>query len=260
MRGRENALPAASRMGSALGIASRGARWYSGRMPLWSGVAVFLLGLAAARPLAAESLYVFFPTTVRPHVLQKGLSGSGLDVIAFGRFADFEDKARSAPPDAILTLPEVVANMEGYQVAVPGRHNGESREPYFLMSLEKAMDPSSIAGNTIGIVDFLGRKGMQKFMAGIFQPAPTVKTVTKVEDLLPLITFKMADGILVTQAQAEYFRSISNLKFVLTPVPMAKAGTICLAVRKGAEAPKSIRTLKAMDAELRKLLGDVRWE
>jgi hypothetical protein len=226
----------------------------------WFGVSVFFLGFAGARSPGAESLYVFFPTTVRPHVLQKGLAGTGLDVIAFGRFADFEDKAKSKPPDAILSLPEVIMNMEGYSVAVPGKRNGESREPYFLMGVEKAFDPSQIAGSTIGIVDFLGRKGMQKFMADIFQPAPAFKTVAKVEDLLPLITFKMADGILVTQAQADYFRGISQLKFVLTPVPTAKAGTICLAVRKGAEAPKAMRTLKAMDPEMRKLLGDVKWE
>jgi len=229
-------------------------------MSPWFSVLVFLLGLAGAKSLAAESLYVFFPTTVRPYVLQKGLAGSGLEVTAFGRFADFEDETRSKPPDAILSLPEVIGSMEGYRVAVPGKHNGESREPYFLMGVEKAVDPTRIAGGTIGVVDFLGRKGMQKFMADIFQPTPAFKTVAKVEDLLPLITFKMADGILVTQAQANYFRSISHLTFVLTPMPKAKAGALCLAVRKGAEAPKAIRTLKAMDADLRKLLGDVRWE
>lgn len=230
-------------------------------MPRWLQISAFLFGLAGVQTLAAESLYVFFPTTVRPHVLQKGLAGSGLDVTAFGRFADFEDEAKSKPPDAILSLPEVIGNMEGYKVSVLGKRNGESREPYFLMGVDKAVDPSRIAGSTIGIVDFLGRKGMQKFVADIFQPAaPVLKTVAKVEDLLPLLTFKMADGILVTQAQADYFRSISHLNFVLSPVPKAKAGTICLAVRKGAEAPKAVRTLKAMDSDLRKLLGDVKWE
>lgn len=220
---------------------------------------VFLLGLAGGRT-SAESLYVFFPTTMRPHVLQKGLSASGLDVTAFGRFADFEDEAKAKPPDALLTLPEVIGNMEGYKVAVLAKRKGESQEPYFLMGLEKAVDSTRIASITIGMVDFLGRKGMQKFLAGIFQPPPALKTVAKVEDLLPLLTFKLAEGLLVTEAQADYFRTASRQKVVLTPVPRAKAGTICLAVRTGAEAPRSIRSVKSMDADLRNLLGGVKWE
>lgn len=229
----------------------------------WLGMGALFLGLAgSARIQAAESLFVFFPTTVRPHVLQKGISESdpGLDVTAFGRFADFEDGVKAKPPDAILSLPEVIGNLEGYKVAVAGKRKGESREPLFLMSVEKAFDPAHIAGKTIGIVDFLGRKGMQKFVAGLFPSPPSLKTVAKVEDLLPLLTFGMAEGILVDQEQVDYFRGVSQLDFVVTPVPGATAGTVCLAVRKGAEATRSIKALKAMDGNLQKLLGDVKWE
>jgi hypothetical protein len=232
-------------------------------MSVWLGVAAFFLGwMGGAEVHASESLFVFFPTTVRPHILQKGISesGPGVDVTAFGRFADFEDGVKSKPPDAILSLPEVVGNLEGYKVAVIGKRKGESREPFFLMSVEKAIDPSQIAGSTIGIVDFLGRKGMQKFVAGIFPTPPALKTVAKVEDLLPLLTFRMAEGILVTQAQVDYFRSVSQLKFVVTPVPSAAAGSICLAVRKGAEAAKAIQAIRAMRTDVQKLLGDVKWD
>jgi hypothetical protein len=209
---------------------------------------------------ASESLFVFFPTTVRPHILQKGISGPGLEVTAFGRFADFEDGVKAKPPDAILSLPEVIGNLEGYKVAVVGKHKGESQEPFLLVSVEKPLDPARIAGSTIGLVDFLGRKGMQKFVAGIFPSPPAFKTVAKVEDLLPLLTFGMAEGILATQAQVDYFRSVSQLKFTVIPVPGAGAGTICLAIRKGREATQAVKSLKAMDAGLQKLLGDVKWD
>jgi hypothetical protein len=229
-------------------------------MPVRLYALAILLAIAGRPSPAAESLFVFFPTTVRPHVLQKGLAGSGLDVTAFGRFADFEDGVKSKPPDAILSLPEVIGNLEGYKVSVLGKRNGEAREPYFLLGVDKAVEPSALAGGTLGIVDFLGRKGMQKFVAGIFQPPPALKTVAKVEDLLPLLTFKMADGLLVTRAQADYFRSVSQLNFVVTPVPNARTGMICLAVRKGADAPKAVQAVKGMDADLRKLLGEVQWD
>jgi hypothetical protein len=221
---------------------------------------MLLLGLVGAHAGGAENLFVFFPTTVRPHVLQKGLAGPDLVVTAFGRFADFEEVVKAKPPEAILSFPEVIGNLEGYKVAVTGKRGGETQEPYFLVGVEKAIDPAHLAGDAIGSVDFLGRKGMQKFMAGIFQPAPALKTVTKVEDLLPLLTFKMVEGVLATQAQVDYFRSVSRLNFVVTPVPNAKAGTLCLAVRKGAQATKSIQALRTIDADLRKLLGDVQWD
>jgi hypothetical protein len=231
-------------------------------MSAWLHISALCFGVAAPLTQAAEKLFVFFPTTVRPHVLQKGISdaGPGLEVTAFGRFADFENEVKTKPPDAILSLPEVVGNLEGYRVAIVSKRNGDSWEPYFLMGVEKAVELSHIGTSTIGIVDFLGHKGMQKFMAGIFQPSPTLKTVAKVEDLLPLLTFRMAEGILVTQTQVDYFRSVSHLSFVTTPVPNAKAGTICLAVRKDADAPKAIQAIKGMDSNLRKLLGDVKWD
>lgn len=218
-------------------------------------------GVAWSAIPAAEKLYVFYPAAVRPYVLQKGISGlaPGLGVTAFGRYADFEDEVNARPPDAILSLPEVIGALEGYSVAVASRRNGDSVEPYLLLSLEKAVDLSGIAGSTIGIVDFLGRNGMRKYLAGIFQPPPASKTVAKVEDLLPLLTFRMVESILVTASQAAHIQEASRLPFVRTEVPGGKAGTVCLAIRKGASAPKAIAALNAMDAELRNHLGGVQW-
>jgi hypothetical protein len=207
-------------------------------------------------------LFIFFPSAERPHVLQKGISGlaPGLGVTAFGRYADFEEEVKARPPEAILSLPEVIDALEGYSVALGSKRNGEPGETLFLLSLEKLPVLSGLGDATIGVVDFLGRKGMKRYVAGLFQPPPAIKTVAKVEDLLPLLTFRMADAILVTAAQADYFREVSRLAFVKTPVPDAKAGTVCLAVRDGAAAPKAMQAVKAMDAALSKHLGGVKWE
>jgi hypothetical protein len=230
---------------------------------LWLTVSTLVLGLAGSTASAsAEGLYVFFPSAERAHVLQKGISGlaPGLGVTAFGRYADFEDEVKARPPEAILSLPEVIEALEGYSIALASSRNGEPVEPLFLLSLGKPPAFSGMGDATIGAVDFLGRKGMRKYVAGLFQPPPAIKTVAKVEDLLPLLTFRMADAILVTAAQADYFREVSQLAFVKTPVPDARAGTVCLAVRNGAAAPKAMRAMQVMDASLRKHLGDVQWK
>jgi hypothetical protein len=230
---------------------------------IWLSLSALILGLAgSSASTAAEGLYVFFPSTERPHVLQKGISRlvPGLGVTAFGRYADFEDEVKSRPPEAILSLPEVIEALEGYSVALGSKRNGDPGEPLFLLSLEKPPALSGLRDATIGVVDFLGRKGMKKYIAGLFQPPPAIKTVAKVEDLLPLLTFRMVDAILVTAAQADYFREVSQQAFVKTSVPDAKTGTVCLAVRNGAAAPKAMKAMKAMDADLSRHLGGVQWE
>lgn len=222
-------------------------------------ILVFLL--TGVRSMAAESLLVFFPTSVRPQILQRKIASldSTVKVIAFGRFADFQEAVASNPPDAVLSLPEVIKSMEGYTLRIGGRKNGEKSEPYLILSLDQGVDLAGIHKVTIGVADFLGRKGMKTFISEMFQPPPSIKTVAKIEDLLPLLTFKMADGILVTESQVAYFQSVSNLPFVKTPVPHAKAGTISLAVRSGRETPHIVRTVKTMDDELKKMMGDVQW-
>lgn len=210
---------------------------------------------------SGELLYVFFPSTVRPHVLQKRISevNPKIEVVVFGRFADFEEKQALTPPLAILSLPEVISAVGGYSIKFRGKRNGAESEPYFLLSIGTGMDLSKIGGTTIGAVDFLGRKRMKTLVSGMFNPAPSIKTVTKIEDLLPLITFEMAKAILVTESQVDYIRNISQLDFVKTPVPQIRSGTIGLAVKEGGAAPEITRALKSMDEDLLKLFGGVRW-
>lgn len=227
------------------------------RVPL----SLLLLFLIRIDPWSAESLFVFFPSPVRPHILQKRISAinPSVEVTAFAKFADFRDEITSNPPDAVLSLPEVIVTLDGYSVAIGGKRNGVKTEAYLLLSLDQGIDLANIDKSTIGIADFLGRKGMKNFISGMFQPPPAIKTVAKIEDLLPMLTFKMVNGILVTETQMAYFQSVSNLEFVKTLVPHVKSGTISLAVKGGQEVPKIIRTLKSMDGELQKLMGGIQW-
>lgn len=221
---------------------------------------LFLL-LLRVDPWAGESLFVFFPSPVRPQILQKRISAinPSVAVTAFAKFADFQEEVTLNPPDAVLTLPEVIQTLDGYSLTIGGKKNGLKAESYFLLSLDQGIDLAQIDKSTIGIADFLGRKGMKSFISGMFQPPPAIKTVAKIEDLLPMLTFKMVNGILVTETQLAYFQGISKLEFVKTLVPHVKSGTISLAVKGGQEVPKIMRTLKAIDGDLQMLMGGIQW-
>ncbi len=58
----------------------------------------------------AQKLYVFYPTVVRPHILQKKLSEAcpDFEITVFGRFADFKAKVELDKPHALLTKPDVL--------------------------------------------------------------------------------------------------------------------------------------------------------
>ncbi len=224
-------------------------------------ILLFLFVASGFGSCFSETLYIFFPSTVRPRILQQKFSDANpkIQVIVFGRFVDFRDKMASNPPDAVLSLPIVVETLDSYTIKFKGKKNGEESEPYYLLSVDRNIDIAKANEITIGAVDFLGRKGMKEFVSSMFSSPPAIKTVTKIEDLLPLITFEMANAILVTETQAAYFQSVSNLNFVKTRIPNIQSGAISLAMRTGKEAPDIVLTLKTLDKDLLKLMGNVQW-
>ena len=94
-----------------------------------------------------------------------------------------------------------MAQFEGYTTKLSGIKNNEKDEPYILLSVEKMIEPSALEGMTMGAVDYFGRKGMDSLLKKFFTPPPKVKRVTKLEDLLPLISFGMVNAILICQDQ-----------------------------------------------------------
>lgn len=222
---------------------------------------LLLLGLLAANAWTGESLYIFFPSTVSPPILQKQISmlSPEVEVIAFGRYSEFEERIAAEPPDAVLSFPEAIRPLKGYAMAVGSNRNGMASEPYYLLTIDQEIEIAHIGKHTIGAVDFLGRKGMKQFITGIFPHPPTLKTVTKIEDLLPLLTFNMVQGIFVTESQVPYFQTVSNLDFKKIRVPNMHSGTLILAVRDGGSAPKVTRIPNSMEGELLGLMGGIQW-
>ncbi len=203
---------------------------------------------------SAQKLYVFYPTTVRPYVLQEKLSGAcpEMEITVFGRFSDFKAKVESDKPDALLTKPDVLKQFPQYQKSVAGFKKNQDDEPYILLSVDKGVDATSLGGMTIGAIDFLGRKGMENLVASFFKSPPRVKRVTKMEDLLPLLTFNMAKAIFIGKDQKTYFTKKSQLNFIETPLQNVRIGTLILAVQKG-----KTQSSGPIIANVKKLPGDI---
>lgn len=210
----------------------------------------------------AESLYVFYPTVIRPNILEEKLSEAcpGVDIVVFGRYKDFKEKVLKDNPDAVLTKTPLLEQLLHYDIKYRGLRNGSIRENYVLLSVDKPLSPQELTRIPIGAVDFLGRKEMNRFVKELLKVPPRLKRVTKIEDLLPLMTFKMAQGILITEKDISYFKEISKLNFIVTPLPRAMAGIAALAVKKNGNSPAILKAVKEMPAKTTKVFGVEKWK
>ncbi|MCP4348213.1 MAG: hypothetical protein GY795_22150 [Desulfobacterales bacterium] len=210
----------------------------------------------------SETLYVFYPSTISSQVMEKELGEAcqGVQITVFGRYKDFKAKVGMDSPDAILTKEPVISRTEGYSIQKKGTRKGSADEFYVLLSADKKVDPANIANTPIGVFDILGRKGMKKFIGKYFNPPPRLKRVSKMEDMLQLLTFNMAEAVLIPEIYVKYFKEISKLKFVVTPVRKMRIGIVSLGVKKGRSARLTLKGIARMDSKTKALLEVDNWK
>lgn len=219
-----------------------------------TAIMIHLLALLlTAKVMSQEKLYVFYPTTARPQAMQDKMTSTfdGVAVTVFGRYNDFTAKIGMEPPDAVVTKPALIEQLGGYTISLNAERKGKVEESYVLMSINTPLEKAGVNAETvIGAIDLLGRSGMKPFTEQFFSVEPKIKRVTKVEDLLPLLSFNMAAGILIEDVFVNYFKTTSQLQFSVTPLTGAKGGILALAVKSGGKADKAIAALKKNDKEL----------
>jgi hypothetical protein len=220
-------------------------------MKMW--LLPILLGLLISNTSSQDKVYVFYPSIARPQAVQDKIQNSvkGAVVTVFGRYNDFTAKMEIEPAQIIITKPALIEQFSGYDLKVKGIRAGKSDEIYVLLSINNGIDLAGVTTETvIGVIDMLGRNGMNTFVKQFFPVIPKLKRVTKVEDLLPLLTFNMVSAILIQEPAIQYFKTTSNLNFAITKLPESKDGIVALAVKNGGNADNVAAALKAADKEL----------
>ncbi len=213
---------------------------------------LLLFPLLSPSPGAAQGnpvLYVFLQTSIKPNALQKLLKKhlTNVDITVFGRFRDFEKGIKAGNHDAVLALPPVL-EAQKLKVTLRGMRSSKDSVPYVLMSNGAPIDKNALAGKMFGVVDILGRKRMAKFVGGVLGlgSTPKIKSVTKTEDLLPLLQFKIADALLLPENDADSLKQKSQMSLVITKTG-ASIGLPAVACNasQGAEICKLIGSLNA---------------
>ncbi len=205
-----------------------------------------------------EKLYIYYPSTLKSNIVQQKIQSVAGDVTVtvFGKYRDFSMKAAMDKPDAVLT--KALGALPGYAIGLNAHRNGIKAEKYVLLSVDNPIDIATITPTTvIGVVDFERRNEMNSFVTTLLTKKAKVKHVTKVEDLLPLLTFKMAQGVIVPETDVEFFRKKSNLNFVMTP--LSGNTNIALVATNGAGI-KSLEVAKKVVEVVPGFMGSVEWK
>jgi hypothetical protein len=222
----------------------------------------FWLLLAASLALAGEKCYVFIPSDAKPTAIQEALQQTlkGVEVTVFGRQKDFVTMLETQPAAAVITHPELIAQLPGFSIALQGTKGGKGSEALTILSVSAPMKAADLTAEaTIGLYDFLGREDMQKLVTQKLSVPSKIKRVSKLEDLLPLLTFNMAQALVITQSQVAYFKATSTQQFHATEVPSATVGLMALGTAQGASAAL-VAAVKALPTQTKQLLGVEGWK
>jgi hypothetical protein len=234
-----------------------------GRIAFAALLLVVVVVAVAPRVIAADrpTLNVFLPADVRSGVIEKALQAHmpGLSVVVFGRFRDFESALATNRPDAVLALEPLLAAQKIAPV-MRGQSEGRDSEKYTLLSSGAPLD-GPLNGKTIGVVDFLGRADTQTFVASALK-TPDVRTrlVTKQEDLLSLLTFSAADGVLLPSSAVKTFADRSRLPFHVREVPGLQVGLAAVGVLRPEARAVVVREIQSLDRETNRMLGVDAWK
>lgn len=217
-----------------------------------AGAPVFTSALHA---LASETtLLVFIHTDINVRAFEKELSAClpGVSVKAVSRYRDLESLFRTGT-DAVLAL-QAVLNQLKLSVQAKGTFRGKTQEPYLLVSAGSPVDPKTVV--RVGAVDILGHAGMKNFVAQVAGSAAKIKSVTKIQDLVPLLQLKAADAVLVPERYFSSLKTKTELKLYQVRVGGAGLPALSALTAKG----RSIAPLLSkLTASINTQMGVTEW-
>ncbi len=219
-----------------------------------------MLMFAQQTVLANNRLYVFYPTDIRPKKMEKHITQHCPEIrtTVFGKIKDFEDQTQRIPPDAILSYAPVIKKNKQYTSFVQGFKQGQSQEDYVLVSINKMIKISQLSSMKIGVLDILGRNPMKLFVSKTLGINVKIARVTKIEDMLNLLTFGLVDAILVSQQRYDQFRVQSELALVATKLDL-KMDLAILAVKSTKSKELFLNCFNRLGKQTNTLLGVDQW-
>ena len=220
-----------------------------------------LLPLAWESLCAQAPLLVCLPGGQPPARIDSALgpSLSPRKVIAFVRVRDLEDVLPAYPHAPIVTSSAYAAYLTGYSVQLKGRKR-DAQTRYLVVSADSTVTAANLVRKRIGILDFLGREKIPRFVEDAFGMKPAVlKRVNKREDLLSLMGMEEVDAVIVEAGELGELKRETKLRLSVVQESKPVSQFPVLAVPAGGDDGVKQILLKQSNSAL-EILGVERWE
>lgn len=223
--------------------------------------AILISALLCPLSLWAKSLFVFVPTEIKANIIENKISETckNIQVTVFGRAKDFHKQVVSNPPSTILSLLPVIQYSKGYSPLLQGTRRGSDSEDYVLVSIDQAIGKNDLDKIKIGVLDLLGRRQMNQFVSHLFQEDIKVKRVTKMEDLLPLLSFGSVQGLFISEHIYRKIAPKTELNLVATSLNI-RVGIASAAFNSEGDRDEVTNCITKFEDDLNEVLGVESWQ
>ena len=196
---------------------------------------------------------------MRAHAFEKELESHlpGVDVTVFSRVREFEDALKDRP-EGVVSLRPVLEGL-GLRPELQGYAGGKATERYVLIASDRAVSVAELSGKTLGAVDVLGRRNMDRFIAQLLGGvSPKLKHVTHERDLLPLLQFNAVAAVVTSETWADLLRQKTKMS-LKTTVLQNEVG-LCAVAFASPQAKSSLEPkIKAAGGKFNQALGVSQW-
>jgi hypothetical protein len=219
-----------------------------------------LLLLVWAGLRAQAPLLICLPGGQPPARIESALGPlmSPRKVIAFVRVRDLEDVLPSYPSASIVTTAAYAGYLTGYSIRLKGKKR-DAQSKYLVVSADSSITSANLASRRIGILDFLGREKIPRFVEAFGLKPAALKRVSKREDLLSLMGMEAVDAVIVEAGDLAGLQRETKLRLTVVMESKPVDHFPVLVVPTGGEEGAQQVLLKHSKPVL-EILGVERWE
>jgi hypothetical protein len=220
------------------------------------------LGLAIAScPVAwaKEATSVYYPSIQsaqeRQELLRGGLAKSNFDVTVFAKFKDFADEVKSKGSNIVLAPAFFQKYHPDYTPVLGFSDRGGRRFKYVLLSLSNKWNKGNLMNGKIGLVEEVDRDHLKDLVSDLLSVnCKMIKSVSKPEDLFPLLVFKSADFIMVSPENHERLKEKFTTKVFQVSESISVENPMVF-VKNGTAPDDVVKAFQMLPPDLLKTLG-----
>jgi hypothetical protein len=207
---------------------------------------------------AGESILAYWITALsvqeREAAIKADFEKGGVDLTVFAKFKEFNEEIKSKGPPFLIAPAEFEFINSDYVPVVAFEGSAGKNFKYKFYTLAEGGAPD-VLNSKLGLVEQADRTALKDVVAKLSKKSPkTLKSVSKSEDLFPLLVFKSADVIMLSPDEYESLKE----KFSTAVKVIGESEAIDypkIYAKKGQDAAAVLSAAKAIAAENLKKVG-----